>query len=145
MKLYVITATILMTSAAFAAQMPATPMAGTKMLETQPIDHGNMKFMGADPVDGMAAMTKNTAANPYAETEMAMLHAMLMAKGTDASETWTRKMIEHHRGVITMSKIALDKAKDTQTRAMAEKIVAAQKQEIAVMQNWLKRHGKSEQ
>ena len=107
---------------------PATPMPG--------MDHAKM--------GGMGGMMKNTAANPYAEAGMAMHHKM-MVTGTDASETWTRQMIEHHRGAIAMSKIAVAQATDKETRAMAEKDIAMQDKNIAGLQSWLKRHGKPAQ
>lgn len=133
MKLYLIPAALLIMPSILAAQMPTKPMTGMK--------HEKMKGMGM----GMGNMMKNTPANPYAESEMTMHHTMMMAKGTDASETWTRKMIEHHRGAIAMSKIAMAEAKDAETRQMAEKIVTAQTLEIADMQSWLKRHGRTAQ
>lgn len=53
-----------------------------------------------------------TAANPYAPGEMKMHERMMSAMGADASETWVRKMIEHHRGAIEMSRTAIAQAKD---------------------------------
>lgn len=92
----------------------------------------------------MGEMMKNTPANPYAEVGMAMHHKM-MVTGADASETWTRQMIEHHRGAVAMSKIAVAQATDKETRAMAEKDIAMQDKDIAGLQSWLKRHGKTAQ
>jgi uncharacterized protein (DUF305 family) len=101
-----------------------------------PMDHGKM--------GGMGEMMKNTPANPYAEVGMAMHHKMMVV-GADASETWTRQMIEHHRGAIAMSKIAVTQASDKEVRTMAQKVVTMQEKEIASLQSWLKRHGKKAQ
>lgn len=90
-------------------------------------------------------MMKNTAANPYAEAEMRMHRAMMAAQGADASETWVRKMIEHHRGAIDMSRVALAQAKDKEARDKAQKTIDSQTKEIAELQGWLKRHGKRAQ
>lgn len=102
----------------------------------QAVDHSKM--------GGMADMMKNTPANPYAEAGMAMHHKMIVV-GADASETWARQMIEHHRGAIAMSRIAVAQAGDKELRTMAQKVVNMQVAEVASLQSWLKRHGKNAQ
>lgn len=102
----------------------------------QAVDHSKM--------GGMADMMKNTPANPYAEAGMAMHHKMMVV-GADASETWARQMIEHHRGAIAMSRIAVAQAGDKELRTMAQKVVNMQVAEVASLQSWLKRHGKNAQ
>ena len=104
------------------------------------MDHGKMASMDHAKMGGMGEMMKNTAANPYAEAGMAMHHNMMVV-GADASETWARQMIEHHRGAIAMSKIAVTQAKDKEVRAMAQKDIAMQEKDVASLQSWLKRHG----
>lgn len=124
----------------------ATPMPAMDPNKMQPMDHGKMTNMDHPKMGGMGEMPmmKNTTANPYAEAGMAMHHKM-MVTGADASETWTRQMIEHHRGAIAMSKIAVDRAKDKETRTMAQNDIAMQDKDIAGLQSWLKRHGKTAQ
>ena len=140
-----------------AALFAATPLAAQtgQMDPNMKMDHG-MKMdpgMNMEPgmkMDGKMAgmdkmgMMKNTPVNPYAEAGMDMHHKM-MVTGADASETWTRQMIEHHRGAIAMSKIAVAKANDKETRGMAQKSITAQEKDVADLQSWLKRHGKSAQ
>lgn len=109
-----------------------------------PMDHSKMQGMDHSKMSGMGEMMKNTPANPYAEVGMAMHHKMMVV-GTDASETWTRQMIEHHRGAIAMSKIAVTQTADKESRTMAQKVVTMQEKEIASLQSWLKRHGKAAQ
>ena len=114
------------------------------------MDHSKMEKMDHSKMDhakmcDMGAMMKNTAANPYAEDSMAMHKRMMTAMGSDAAETWTRQMIEHHRGAIAMSKTATANVTDKQTLAMARKGSAAQTKEIADLQMWLKQNGKSAQ
>ena len=111
------------------------------------MDHGNMPDMDhakMGEMGKMGEMMKNTPANPYAEAGMAMHHKMMVV-GADASETWTRQMIEHHRGAIAMSKIAVTEAKDKEVRMMAQKDIAMQEKDVASLQSWLKRHGKTAQ
>ena len=115
---------------------PEMPMSATEHSKMQMMDHAKM--------GGMGEMMKNTPANPYAEAGMAMHHKMMVV-GADASETWARQMIEHHRGAIAMSKIAVTNAKDKAVRTMAQKDIAMQEKDVASLQSWLQRHGKTAQ
>lgn len=119
-----------------ATAKPATPM--------PMMDHNKMEGMGHAKMGGMGDMMKNTPANPYAEAGMAMHHKMMVV-GADASETWARQMIEHHRGAIAMSKIAVTDAKDEEVRTMAQKDIAKEEKDVASLQSWLQRHGKTAQ
>jgi uncharacterized protein (DUF305 family) len=93
----------------------------------------------------MGGMMKPTPANPYPPAEMKMHETMMGALGSDATETWVRKMIEHHRGGVEMSQIVLRETRDAKVRAMAEKTVAAQRREIAELEAWLREHRKRAQ
>jgi uncharacterized protein (DUF305 family) len=141
---------------ALAALILAAPVAAQT---ATPVDHSSMPGMNngmqAKPgqpmqamdhskMGGMADMMKNTPTNPYAEAGMAMHHKMMVV-GADASETWARQMIEHHRGAIAMSRIAVAQAGDKELRTMAQKVVNMQVAEVASLQSWLKRHGKNAQ
>ncbi len=156
MKLYLITAAAFaFTSPVLAQQAPMPPMDHSKMQPSEkssmpPMDHSKMDHSTMDRskipmehADMMAMM--NDPNNPYGATEMEMHKKMMMANSGLPSELWTRKMIEHHRGAIAMSRVALDKATDKQTRNMAQMTITAQTREIAKMQAWLKSHGKPAQ
>jgi len=125
--------------AAEPAAMPAMDHGKMQMM-----DHGGMEGMDHGKMGGMEVMMKNTPANPCAEAGMIMHHKMMVV-GADASETWARQMIEHHRGAIAMAKIAVAQAKDKEIRAMAEKVITMQEKDVASLQSWLKRHGKAAQ
>ena len=101
--------------------------------------------MGGGQMAGMSHddMAKMMAGNPYAQSEMDMHMKMMAAKQGDASEMWTRKMIEHHRGAIAMSKVAERDAKDAETRQMAAMTIAMQEKDISKLQGWLRTHGKT--
>ena len=107
--------------------------------EMQGMDHGQMAGMSHDD------MTKMMAGNPYAQSEMDMHEKMMAAKEGDASEMWTRKMIEHHRGAIAMSRVALRNTKNVETRQMAQMTITTQEKDIAELQNWLRKNGKRPQ
>src|SRR3546814_2259142 len=72
--------------------------------QMQGMDHSKMD---------MGQMMKPTPANPYPSAEMEMHQKMTSAMGADATETWVRKMVEHHRGAIAMSRIVLRETKDS--------------------------------
>lgn len=71
---------------------------------------------------GMAAMDRDMAAG--------------MAQD-DADIAFICGMIAHHQGAIAMSEVELKYGKDAFARQLAEKIIAAQKQEIRDMQDWV--------
>ena len=123
---------------------PATPMSAMDHAKMQGMDHAKMKTMDHPMMGGMGEMMKNTPTNPYAEAGMAMHHKMMVV-GAEASETWVRQMIEHHRGAIAMSKIAVAQAKHKDVRALALNDITMQKKDIASLQSWLKRHGQTAQ
>lgn len=143
---------IILAATAFAIATPAL----AQQTEMPPMDHSKMSppvqqqapamdrsKMPMEQSDMMAMM--NNPANPFGVAEMDMHKKMMMAKAGLPSELWTRKMIEHHRGAIAMSRVALEKATDKQTRVMAQMTITTQTREIAKMQAWLKSHGKTAQ
>jgi uncharacterized protein (DUF305 family) len=91
----------------------------------------------AQPSTGVNAQAKADPANPYMPAEMAMHDKMMAAKGADDGETWTRKMIEHHRGALTMSQIALKESDDPMVRQMAQKTIDMQTKDIAELNKML--------
>lgn len=92
-----------------------------------------------------AKMMQSTAANPYGAAEMKMHERMMAAMGSDATETWVRKMIEHHRGGIETSQIVLRETRDAKVRQMATKTITDQNREIGELEAWLRSHGKRAQ
>ena len=105
----------------------------------QGMDHSQMKGMNHGD---MATMM---AGNPYGQAEMDMHQKMMAAKQGDPSEMWTRKMIEHHRGAIAMSRVAVRDAKDAETRQMAQMTITKQEKDIAELLAWLRKLGKRPQ
>lgn len=112
--------------------MLATPA----IAQMQGMDHSKMD---------MGQMMSPTLANPYPPAEMEMHQKMMSAMGGDATETWVRKMIEHHRGAIAMSRIVLRDTKDARVRMMATKAIAEQTRGVGELQGWLRAHHKRAQ
>lgn len=61
------------------------------------------------------------AAELYRPAMMDMHQKMMAAKGTDLSETFMRKMLEHHRGGVAMSHIALQNGVNGALRQQVQK------------------------
>ena len=94
---------------------------------------------------GMNHSTSATAANPYEPAMMKMNERMMAAMGPDAGETWTRKMIEHHRGAVDMSQIVLRNTQNADVRREAQKTITSQNCEIANLNAMLRKMGKRAQ
>lgn len=58
----------------------------------------------------------------------------------NADKAFVLGMIPHHQGAIDMANIQLTYGTDTKMRALAQQIIDAQTQEIALMQQWLKQN-----
>jgi uncharacterized protein (DUF305 family) len=73
----------------------------------------------------------------YQPAQMAMHNAMMAAEGTDVSDTWVRKMLEHHKGAVAMSDIALANGATGAVRAQIEKTKADQQKDIGHIEGML--------
>lgn len=124
-----------------------TAVFGTALLMAPAIAQGQMQGMNHGNMPGMsqADMSRMMEGNPYGQAEMDMHMKMMAAKQGDAAEMWTRKMIEHHRGAIAMSRVASRDARDAETRRMAQTTITKQERDIAELQAWLRKHGKRPQ
>ena len=94
----------------------------------------DMKMMMPDPSDAVS-----TAG--YKAAMMKMMMGMPKFSG-DADVDFMMQMRPHHQAAIDMAKIVLANGKDTETKKLAEEVVAAQEKEIATIDAWLKKKGK---
>lgn len=67
-----------------------------------------------------------------------MRDAMMAANGADISETYLRKMIEHHRGAVAMADIALARGVTGLIRARAEKVRRDRQKDITITEAMLR-------
>lgn len=79
------------------------------------------------------AMTA-ASSGPYAQAHTQMMQRMEAAQGSNPSETWTLKMIEHHRGAIAMSDVLLAMGGDPQVLEKARMTADMQRKEIAKLE-----------
>jgi uncharacterized protein (DUF305 family) len=102
----------------------------------------------ANGMQGMAGMTSAAAQAPGDEADKALMagmakmnHDMASAPETgNADQDFVAMMIPHHEGAVSMAEAELRYGHDPYLRHLAQQIIAAQKQEIAGMQNWQKTH-----
>jgi uncharacterized protein (DUF305 family) len=78
------------------------------------------------------------SAEPYRSAEKRMHDAMMAAKGANVTETFLRKMLEHHRGGVTLSDAALNNGVAGEVRAQAEKTKAGQQKEAEMVEAMLR-------
>ncbi len=86
-----------------------------------------------DMAGNMASMTPDPA-SPFAQSEAEMDKAMAAAVGANAADTWTRKMIEHHRGAVAMSRVALAQRVSGDVAKMAQDTIDMQGKEITALE-----------
>jgi uncharacterized protein (DUF305 family) len=91
-----------------------------------------------DQAAGDMNSAMNDPNNPFAQSEMQMNERMMAAVGSDASDTWVRKMIEHHRGAVEMSNVVLPIAQDPMVRQMAQMTVDKQTKEIQELEKLIR-------
>lgn len=74
---------------------------------------------------------------PFRQANLSMHQAMMAAKGADVSETYLRKMLEHHRGAVALSDVALANGATGPVRSAALKVKTDQAKEIAMIEAML--------
>jgi uncharacterized protein (DUF305 family) len=92
---------------------------------------------------GIAAQTGSDAPEARALRDVGTkMHAGLtgVRHSGNADRDFVASMIPHHQGAIDMATVELQFGKDEETRKLAERIIAAQQQEIAEMNAWLAKH-----
>ena len=67
---------------------------------------------------------------PYHAAMSAMDNEMMAAQGANASETYLRKMLAHHKGALAMSEIVLARSSDLKVKAAAAAVKADQTKEV---------------
>ena len=73
----------------------------------------------------------------YQPAAMDMHNAMMAAQGSDVSDSWVRKMLEHHKGAVAMSDIALANGATGTVRAQIEKTKADQQKDVEHIEGML--------
>ena len=78
------------------------------------------------------------SAELYRPAMMDMHQKMMAASGADISQTYMRKMLEHHKGAVAMSDVALANGVTGTLRSQIQKTRADQQKEIAMVEAMLR-------
>lgn len=74
-----------------------------------------------------------------------MMQGMNAPYTGNADKDFAAQMIAHHQGAVSMARVELEYGKDPEMRKLAQTIIKAQKQEIAMMKKWQAKHGAKSQ
>lgn len=74
------------------------------------------------------------ATSPFADAEIRMNDAVTNAVGVDTGDTWVRKMIEHHKGAIEISREALRLNPDAHLAGMARATIGKATRDISALE-----------
>ena len=93
-------------------------------------------------IEDLRKLIKQGSPNPqgaevYRASMTQMHEAMMAAKGADVSETFLRKMLEHHRGGVTMSDVALQNGVSGAVRQQVQKTRDDQAKEAQMVEAML--------
>ncbi|GGK20749.1 CopM family metallochaperone [Salinarimonas ramus] len=97
----------------------------------------------AHDVDSTAGVAESVdpAAALFAQANERMHESMVLDPSGDVDEDFVRGMIPHHLGAVEMAEIVLEHGDDPEIRALAREILAHQREEIRMMEDWLARGG----
>lgn len=98
-------------------------------------------FAGGHYIAGKPAETTGMHVMPdgtsMADQMNAMTTGLAGKSGDEFDKTFISEMIVHHEGAVDMAELALQSAKHTEVKQLAQDIIAAQTREIATMRGWL--------
>jgi uncharacterized protein (DUF305 family) len=105
---------------------------------TMPMQHEHMSGAAGKPShDHHGTTSTNPVISAYQAVNDKMHRAMMITFTGDADRDFVEGMIPHHQGAIDMAEVVIQYGKDPEIRKLAEEIIIAQKQEIALMKTWL--------
>ena len=87
------------------------------------------------------AASADPASAAYLAAAERMHRDMAIELSGDPDVDFARGMIPHHQGAIDMAQVVLDYGQDPEIRVLAEAVIAAQEQEIALLRGWLAARG----
>jgi uncharacterized protein (DUF305 family) len=110
-------------------------IAGPALAQTAQTMPG-MQMGGASPAN------EPPSTKGYRDAMTKMDQSMNVPYTGDADRDFVAGMIPHHQGAVDMALVELKYGKDPAMKRLARSIVAAQRKEIALMQQWQAKHAK---
>jgi hypothetical protein len=89
----------------------------------------------------MAPAPNDTPATRSYKQSMATMMQSMPAYTQDADVDFNKQMKIHHQAAIDMAEVQLANGKDPASKALAQKIIADQRKEIAQIDAWLQQRG----
>ncbi len=121
---------LLASAAGLSIANAATPAA------TPPMSHGDMKGMDMKGMD-MKGMGMMGSSDMKAHMMKSMQGMQSMTMTGNADKDFASMMRMHHQCAVEMSQMQLANGKSPEMKAMATKIIASQKKEIAKFDAWI--------
>lgn len=106
--------------------------AGSALAQGSAANTPGMASSGAMSAHGSEAMSQHMMEG------MRKMQGMKMSGNHDKDFAMMMKM--HHQQALEMAQMELDHGKSPEMKAMAKKIIAAQKKEIGELERWIKAH-----
>ena len=116
---------------------------GSIIDESKPHEHTEANAHDK-PMGDMAMMTPaagdSAATKGYKQSMMKMMQGMPPYTG-DADVDFNKQMRVHHLAAIDMAEVQIAKGTNPETKALAQKIIADQRREVAQIDAWLQQRG----
>lgn len=113
----------------------ATPALAQSEQPKSGMQSGSMQ-MGGDKSGGKMM---NAADDEFMAAMKTMSDDMMQADDADVGKAWMKKMIEHHKGAVEMSRIVLKHSKDKDVEKEAKKTIDENEKSIKEIQSKLKK------
>jgi uncharacterized protein (DUF305 family) len=92
---------------------------------------------GSQPASGDTAVIIKA----FTDVNTGMHKDMTMTFSNNADVDFMRGMVPHHVGAVDMAKVLLQFGRDPELRKLADDVIRTQNEEIALMNDWLKKNG----
>lgn len=94
----------------------------------------------AQVTDHSFSSKQRTAINEFEDVKIEMHNDMFIEYTGNTDIDFIKSLIPHHKGAVDMAKIVLKYGTDPEIKAMAERVIETQQDEIQLMKDWLSKN-----